>query len=164
MKLFKEVNGKKYAFDQNMLSGKMKLAIDGEEYKNVGRKDFELVKGEEKKNVTVKGSFLSGITLQVQGEEDVVLCKNKWYEWILIFFPLVGIAVGVFGGAIGGFLSALFCMMGAFFNASIVRSKMNIALKVLCTVLIGLVANAIWFGIYLLIAGGIMSAFPNLFK
>ena len=113
----------------------------------------------------LKGSFLYGLFIQFENGSEFELFKNKWYEWILICLPMVGILFGVlFCGRIGGGLSALFGFLAAFINAQILRSpKMPLALRVFLSLLLAIVFNLIWFGIYLGIATALVMAYPELF-
>lgn len=72
---------------------------------------------------------------------------------------MVGIVVGVAGcGALGGGLSALFGFLGAFINATLVRSKLSMPVKILLCIVVFAVANVVWFLLYLVIANAILDA------
>ena len=92
-------------------------------------------------------------------EGEFVLVKNKWYDWVLIFLPMVGIVVGVAGcGAIGGGLSAFFGLLGAFVNATLLRSKLSMPIRILLCIAVFAVVSAVWFLLYLVIANAILDA------
>ena len=159
----KNVNGVDYTYEESFWTGKKKLSMNGVPLTPVSRREFRyLDQGGAERRISVKGNFLGGITLLYEGG-SVELLKNKWYEWVLIFVPLLGFLVGIFGGAIGGGLSAVFCLGAAFINATILRSKLNLVLKILFTVLVAVGMNVAWFLILGLIAGGLALAFPGLF-
>ena len=108
---------------------------------------------------TIKGSFITGVSLVSSKNETIVLAKNNWYDWILIFFPLIGIPFGVmFFGAIGSFFSVLFTGLAACVNANVARSKLALAGKIPLQILIGIVANGLWFACWYIIAVLILSA------
>ena len=141
--------GSEITYEENFWTGKRKLYVDGTEIAKADRKTFVKEEEDAKHYYCIRGNFISGVTVMADAEE-IVLCKNPWYEWILIFFPLVGIVFGVgFGGAIGGGLSALFCMIGAVCNAILLRSNLSKPLSVILCIVVGVVVNAAWIGIWL---------------
>ena len=151
--------GNQYSYEENFWTGKKKLFINGQEAQKMSKKTFSVQRADgQSEVVTVKGSFFSGVSVLTSGGE-VTLVKNKWYEWILIFLPLVGIVFGVaLCGAIGGFLSALFGFIAAFVNASMLRSSVNIAVKIFLCLVVTAVATAIWIGLWYLIASIVLAA------
>lgn len=109
-------------------------------------------------NYLVKGNFVTGVTIVSSKKETIVLAKNKWYDWIMIFLPILGMAVGVaLCGAIGGALSALFTFSGAIINAIISRSKIPLGGKIPLQLLVTVGVNAIWFACWYVIAVVILS-------
>lgn len=159
MVISKEVDNKHFLYNENMLSGKKSLSVDGKEATKARKNMYTLSTGE---SVTVKGSFLSGVKLSMQGKE-IVLLKNKWFEWILIFLPFLYLCIGLFGGAIGGGLSGLFAAIAAYSNAAVLRGKLNITVKILLCLLVTVVLYFVWFGIYIAITGSLAAAFPSIF-
>jgi hypothetical protein len=155
--------GNRFEYDESFwTSGKKELSVNGVPAHKVSKKVFILPGSTI--NATVKGNFLAGIKLQLNTGGEIVLCKNKWYEWPLIFLPLLGIGLGIFGGALGGGLSALFGFSGAAANAVILRSKRNIVFKVLCCLVIAVGSFFIWLSIYEMMVGGLAIAFPSIFS
>ncbi len=113
----------------------------------------------EYEDFNVKGNFLTGVSLVSNSGKTVVLAKNKWYDWLMIFFPVIGIPFGVmFCGVIGGFFSALFTMLAATVNANISRSKKPLAVKIPLQIVVAVVANALWVAVWYVIAVLILSA------
>ena len=159
MQLTAEANGVLYLYEENAWTGKRSLTVNGVPLTKTGKRQFSVTKEDGTVSyITVKGSFLSGISL-LTSEGEVVLVKNKWYDWVLIFLPLVGIVVGVAGcGAIGGGLSALFGFLGAFVNATLLRSKLSMPVKILLCIVVFAVVSAVWFLLYLVIANAILDA------
>ena len=137
--------GSEITYEENFWTGKRKLYVDGTEIAKADRKTFVKEEEDAKHYYCIRGNFISGVTVMADAEE-IVLCKNLWYEWILIFFPLVGI---VFGVGLGGGLSALFCMIGAVCNAILLRSNLSKPLSVILCIVVGVVVNAAWIGIWL---------------
>ena len=159
MQLTAEVNGVLYLYEENFWTGKKSLTANGVPLTKIGKKQFSVTKEDGTVSyITVKGSFLSGISL-LTSEGEVVLVKNKWYDWVLIFLPMVGIVVGVAGcGALGGGLSALFGLLGAFVNATLLRSKLSMPIRILLCIAVFAVVSAVWFLLYLVIANAILDA------
>lgn len=159
MQLTAEVNGVLYLYEENFWTGKKSLTANGVLLPKIGKKQFSVTKEDGTVSyITVKGSFLSGISL-LTSEGEVVLVKNKWYDWVFIFLPLVGIVVGVAGcGAIGGGLSAFFGLLGAFVNATLLRSKLSMPIRILLCIAVFAVVSAVWFLLYLVIANAILDA------
>lgn len=143
----RSASGAEITYEENFWTGKRKLYVDGAEIAKADRKTF--VKEEDAKHYyCIRGNFISGVTVMADAEE-IVLCKNLWYEWILIFFPLAGVVFGVgFGGAIGGGLSALFCMTCAVCNAILLRSNLSKPVSAILCIALGVVVNAAWIGIW----------------
>ena len=159
MQLTAEANGVLYLYEENAWTGKRSLTVNGVPLTKTGKRQFSVTKEDGTVSyITVKGSFLSGISL-LTSEGEVVLVKNKWYDWVLIFLPMVGIVVGVAGfGAIGGGLSAFFGLLGAFVNATLLRSKLSMPVKILLCIVVFAVVSAVWFLLYLVIANAILDA------
>lgn len=159
MQLTAEVNGVLYLYEENFWTGKKSLTANGVPLTKIGKKQFSVTKEDGTASyITVKGNFLSGVSL-LMPEGEFVLVKNKWYDWVLIFLPMVGIVVGVAGcGALGGGLSALFGFLGAFVNATLLRSKLSMPIRILLCIAVFAVVSAVWFLLYLVIANAILDA------
>ena len=118
----------------------------------IARKQFRCEEGENSVDYNIKGSFLTGVSILSSKGENIVLAKNKWYDWLFIFLPLLGMIFGVaFCGAIGGALSGLMCFSATVVNAVQSRTKLPLAGKIPLQILVTVVANGIWFGIYCLV-------------
>lgn len=159
MQLTAEANGVLYLYEENAWTGKRSLTVNGVPLTKTGKRQFSVTKEDGTVSyITVKGSFLSGISL-LTSEGEVVLVKNKWYDWVFIFLPLVGIVVGVAGcGALGGGLSAFFGLLGAFVNATLLRAKLSMSVKIPLCIVVFAVVSAVWFLLYLVIANAILDA------
>ena len=152
MEISKNADGVTYCYTESFWTGKRNLSVDGEIAKKLDRRNFRI----NEKTYTIKGNFLSGVSLEVNGKR-IPLAENTWYDWILIILPIMNIVMGVLCGAIGGFLSALFGFVAAVVNAMILRSKLHIAVKILLCILTIAISTA-WFGIYYVIALAIYGA------
>lgn len=152
MEITKTADGVTYHYTENFWTGKKNLSVDGILANKLDRTHYRA----NEKTYTIKGNFLFGVTLELNGKR-IPLAENKWYDWILIILPLMNIVMGVLCGAIGGFLSALFGIIAGVVNAMILRSKLHIAVKILLCILTIAISTA-WFGIYYVIALAIYSA------
>lgn len=146
-------DGRTFEYFESFWTGRRKLFIDGREIEKTGRKLFcDNVDGS-LVEYTAKGSFLTGVSVISNKGERHVLASNKWYDWLLICLPFIGIPIGIiFCGALGAFLSVCFCMFAAIGNAFITRTSLPIAAKIPLQIVIALFANAIWFAIYFVLA------------
>lgn len=159
MELRTESDGNVYVYTENFWTGKRELTFNGVALQKENKKTFIVNCNDGMiRRIKVKGNFLSGVTLLTEWG-NIVMTKNKWYEWILIFLPLIGVFGGVLGGAIGGGLSAVCCLAGCVFNATILRGELSLPLKILFCILIVIAANLLWFLIYVMIVGGLSKVF-----
>lgn len=145
-------DGRHIEYFESFWTGRRKLSIDGKELEKVGRRIFRDNENGSMVEYTAKGSFLTGVTLISDKGENYVLAKNKWYDWVMIFLPLLGIFFAVFCGAVGGGLGALFCVLGAVINAFIARSSLPVPVKIILQIVVALAVNAIWFALYFVVA------------
>lgn len=155
-------DGKTYAYEENFWTGRKELAVNGIKAYKITKKSFVL-NDSSRATITVKGNFLTGIKLIQDNGIEIILCQNKWYEWLLIFLPFLYFGLGIFGGGIGGGLSALFALIAATLNATVLRTKQNTIAKILICIAVFVIMFAVWFGIYLILVGGLAIAFPALF-
>ena len=166
-------SGVNILYEESFWTSRKRLVINGQDALKIGRKRFQAEVNGELTTFDIRGSFLSGVSVTATKStpfgdattgitslsETTVLARNKWYDWVMICLPLVGIIFGViFCGAIGGGLSTLLCLLAAVINATIARSELKVGLKVLAQFGVAAVANAIWFGIWYLIALFVVSA------
>lgn len=153
-------SGVNLLYIESAWTGKRQLVVDGKRAVKLGKKKF--MTEDENGNRTeydIVGSYLSGITVRSGTGEETVLAKNKWYDWIMAVLPLIGIPFGVvFCGAIGGGLSALFCLLAAFLNIGVSRTKLPLIGKIFIQLIIAAIANCIWFGAWYIIAVLLLSA------
>ena len=105
-------------YEENIWTGKKSLTMGATALKKVGKNTFSMVRGGVETKVVVKGSVLSGVTLQIQREEIQIVPKATWYDWVLSVLPFVLIMIWgnnvqlcsilpVVGGAIGGLIGGL---------------------------------------------------------
>jgi hypothetical protein len=157
MVINKTIDGVSYSYQESFWTGKKSLIVNGSPAIKCGRSLFTLA-APESDAVQVKGSFLSGVSLYFGSGKVVVLEKNTWWEWILIIFPLLNIGAGVFGGLIGGCLSALFGGAGSIINASILRGDIRLWERIVLCILVIVVVSFSWLLIYFLAVNGLKNA------
>jgi len=126
------------------------LRIDGQDTIKKGRR---FTAGE--KVYTLRSSLLDVKFTSSEGEV-IILYKGSWWQRILVYLPFLYFVVGIFGGAIGGGLSAAFAIMASGLNAIVVRSNMNIILKVITCVITFIIGFLAWLILYMLAVGAIM--------
>lgn len=101
-------------FIENDWTGKKSIKVNGADATRVAKKKF-LINGKE---AILKGSYLFGARLEIDGEIIELTRKPKWYEIVLSFFPIVFILTWgnvktlcnifpIVGGAIGGLIGGL---------------------------------------------------------
>lgn len=159
MHLIAEKDGNLYSYTENIWTGKKELTLNGVALEKRNREVFAVNRDGAEELITVKGNFLMGVTLVEGDGNNIVLAQNKWYEWVLIVLPLLGLGVGILGGAIGSVLSVLFCLLCAGINATILRSNVKFGLKIAGCIFMAVVMNLAWFLIYGAIVGGITKIF-----
>lgn len=127
---------------ESFWTGKKDIAINGVPLEKVGKNEYVYTKDGNKFAATTRGNFLSGVTLTI-GAKTIKLCSGPtWYEIalsVLIFafilvwgnIPQAVAIMPLVGGAIGGFVSALFAML----NLICMKSVKNVGLKLLIFVL-----------------------------
>lgn len=152
-------DGRHVEYFESLWTGRRKLFINDRELEKVGRRIFCDNESGSMVEYTAKGSFLTGVTLISNSGESFVLAKNKWYDWVMIFLPILGMLLAIFCGALGGGLGALFCIIGAAINAFIARSSLSVPVKIILQIVVALVVNAIWFALYIVVAVFILALF-----
>ncbi len=145
-------------YEESFWTGKKSITINDVPLTKKSKNEFETQDG---KAIKVVGGFFQGACLNIDGESIRVTPKIKWYEIVLAVIPFVLIMiwgnsvalckiVPVVGGAIGGFISALFSCCGLF----LMKSSNKIWLKIL----IGLAAIAVTFLVCFGIGAAIVGA------
>lgn len=109
-------------FEESVWTGRKKLSINGKPLTKVNKTTF---KTEDDKTILLSGNFLSGCKMTIDGQVVELTPSVKWYEYLLSILPFVLIMVWgnsvelcllvpVVGGAVGGLVSAIFCMVNLF--------------------------------------------------
>lgn len=137
-------------YEENVWSGKKNITINTTPLRQIKKNTYRLPWGATEVPVVVKGSFLTGVDLQVQQERITVIQKTTWYDWLLSMLPFALMIVWgnnvqlcsiipVVGGAIGGALGGLGIVITRLLSAEkTIFSKVLIALLVtVVTFLVG---------------------------
>lgn len=145
-------------FEENIWTGKKSVSIGGIALEKIAKKEFKLPDGGA---AIIKGGFLQGAVLSVNGEDIRLTPKIKWYEVLLCVWPFIltivwgnvpalCAIVPIVGGAIGGAIGGVFCVLGLYG----IRSVKPIWLKIL----IALASFGVTFGICCGIGYAILAA------
>lgn len=125
-------------YDENIWTGKRELIVNGQKLTKQKKNLFLLNTENEAPECRVKGSFLTGVTLQVDQDVIELSMPCKWYEYfcsalIFVFVLVWGNApalcriIPLVGGAIGGAISGL----SACFTLYLMKETKQVGLKLL---------------------------------
>ena len=106
------------SYEESFWTGKKIIKINGVQLTKIKGRIFSYQKDGKSINVEVKGSFLTGVKLLIEGNEILLMPSPKWYEYLIviagfmfnvIWSNVVTLCeiVPIVGGAIGGALYAL---------------------------------------------------------
>ena len=136
-------------YNESFWTGKKALTINGVDAKPISKKEYMV----NEKRAILKGSFLTGSTLLIEGETIQLSPKAKWYEIILAIIPFLFLLTWgnsaslcsifpVVGGAIGGALGGVGAVISLFLMKTqkkpIVKTVVGIIVAV-ATILIAFV-------------------------
>ena len=121
-------------YNESYWTGKKTLTVNGVQAKAVSKKEFLI--GE--KRAVLKGSHLTGASLQIDSDILQISPKHKWYEIVLAVIPFLFITTWgnnsalcsifpLIGGAIGGALGGA----GAIFSLLLMKKARKAAVKLL---------------------------------
>lgn len=150
-------------YRENFWTGKREIIMDGKPLKRIRKNKYEFRSEPVYTTVEVKGSYLLGVKLTINGEIIPITQSPKWYDVVcaaLIFFvvavwgnsvklcSIFPIAGGAIGGAISGCMSLL--ALGAMKSTSNVLKKVIIWCAVMaCTMLLCFLCALVILGILL---------------
>ena len=128
-------------YNESFWTGKKELTVNGVAAQPISKKEYS-VNG---KKAILKGSFLMGSSLHIEGEAIQLSPKISWYEVIFAILPFLflitwGNSVAlcaifpVVGGAIGGALGGISAVMSLLF--------MKMQKSPLAKILTGIIATA----------------------
>lgn len=103
---------KELEYNEAFWSGKKTLTYNGKELKKIKRNHFEYTDGEKTEVFETKGNILTGIKVNMFGQDVEVLRTLIWYEVVLSLLLLIpGV---IWGGLIGGGLAGLLTVTNLF--------------------------------------------------
>ena len=132
------------AYEESIWTGKRNIYVSGEPLTKVSKRDFLTGSNAQ---WSVKGSYISGVLLDTGTETIRLSPALKWYEIVLSVLPFILIMVWgnstalfqivpVVGGAIGGAVSAVCCVVNLF----IIKGLRPIWLKIVISIAFVVVA------------------------
>lgn len=148
----------KLEYKENFWTGRKEITINGTKLTKVAKNLYAYKTEEGTINLSLKGSFLSGVTAEIGNQKIDFVDKTKWYEWVLAFLSVIFVIVWgnnvelceifpVVGGAIGGAISGLISGIGLLF----MKASRNIMFKLLIAVCTFIVAVFICYLVAILI-------------
>lgn len=116
-------------YEENFWTGKRNILVNGVQLKKIKKTNYELPETAESDAVavTVKGSYISGVTLTIGGENITVVEKASTADYILGSLPAILFFIFIMQGAIGGGIAGL---MG-FGGVLLIKSRPNMKQKLL---------------------------------
>ena len=135
-------------YNESFWTGKKALTINGVDAKPISKKEYMV----NEKRAILKGSFLKGSTLLIEGETIQLSPKAKWYEIILAIIPFLFLLTWgnsaslcsifpVVGGAIGGALGGV----GAVISLFLMKTQKNPIVKTVVGIIVAVATILIAF-------------------
>lgn len=134
---FKKISEKygEVEYFESAWTGKKGLKIQGQPLMAVKKNTFLMKTTEGDVAVTLKGSYMTGVILNIAGEEIEIIEKPKWYITTLIIFfavlPMIWANVPalckifpIVGGAIGGLIVAV-CAVASYMVTHIQKKTLH---------------------------------------
>lgn len=126
MRIEKTINGTEYVYEESLWSGgNRRLTVNGIPAGRLSEKKFAMTGTNGAiEYITVQGNLRVGITLET-GSGKVVLVKNEWFDWILIFLPLISIVIAMWKASsyiLAGCVMSLFCLFTVMLEIVVARS------------------------------------------
>ena len=126
-------------YNESFWTGKKTLTVNGIDAQRISKKEYMV----NEKKALLKGNFLTGSNLYIEGEAIQLSPKAKWYEIFLAIIPCLFLITWgnipslcaifpVVGGAIGGALGGV----GAVVALLIMKSKKNPLFKALAGIIV----------------------------
>ena len=135
-------------YNESFWTGKKALTINGVDAKPISKKEYMV----NEKRAILKGSFLTGSTLLIEGETIQLSPKAKWHEIILAIIPFLFLLTWgnsaslcsifpVVGGAIGGALGGV----GAVISLFLMKTQKNPIVKTVVGIIVAVATILIAF-------------------
>ena len=125
-------------YDENFWTGKKTLFVNGAPMTMMDKKTFYFTWENEKTTVNLKGNYITGLKMIINGKEFQVVPSPKWYEIVCsVFLFVLVLAWGtspqlcsifpIVGGAIGGAICGVMAMV----NLLVMKAVKKLWLKLL---------------------------------
>lgn len=147
MKLKKQIDDNLYEYNENFITGKQELIINGEVLEKTQKHSY---KSKDGKVYKVDGNFFSGVTLECK-KDKVVLHHNTWFENLLISLPMLLFIAGCFFGIDGGIIGGIVAFVCMFVCASVFHSNLKTWIKIVLSVLLFIIFAGLGVGTYLIL-------------
>ena len=126
MRIEKTLNGTEYAYEESLWNGgNRRLTVNGIPAGRISEKKFAMTGANGAiEYITVQGNLRVGITLETASGK-LVLVKNEWFDWILIFLPLISIVIAMWNASsyiLAGCVMSLFCLFTVMLEIVVARS------------------------------------------
>lgn len=131
-KIVTDSSGRTLEINENVWTGKVKIFLNDIEAFKVRRNQYSCKIGDDHCIITKKGNSLTGLSVNIDGEEVEVIRKLNALELIVSFLPIVLV---ILGGAIGGFFGALAICL----NLYLMRYIESIFVKIIVPIVVSLV-------------------------
>ena len=109
-------------YNESFWTGKKELMVNGVRAQRISKKEYVI----NEKKLILKGNYITGVSLSVEGENIQLLPKSKWYEVVLAFLPFLFLITWgndatlcaifpVIGGGLGGALGGIAIIVSLYF-------------------------------------------------
>ena len=109
-------------YNENIWTGKKALTVNGINAQPISKKEYMI----NEKKALLKGSYLTGTSLSIEGDTIQLSPKTKWYEMVFAILPFLFLITWgnnatlcsifpVVGGALGGVLGGIALLVSLFF-------------------------------------------------
>lgn len=132
----------KIIYDENFWTGNKVITINGVQADKISKKEYTIYG----KNFIIKGNYITGISLYIDGKNITISRKTAWYEMLLAMLPFLFLMswgnsselckiFPVVGGALGGALGGIAIVISLIF----IKKQKSLLYKIL----IGIVVFAV---------------------
>lgn len=124
----------KIIYDENFWTGNKVITINGVQADKISKKVYTL----NGKKFIVKGNYITGISLFIDGKNLIISRKTAWYEMLLAMLPFLFLMTWgnssalckifpVVGGALGGLLGGIAIVISLMF----IKKQKSLLYKIL---------------------------------
>ena len=124
----------KIIYDENFWTGNKVITINGVQANKISKKVYTI----DGKKFTIKGNYITGISLYIDGKNITISRKTAWYEMLLAMLPFLFLMswgnssalcniFPVVGGALGGLLGGIAIVISLMF----IKKQKSLLYKIL---------------------------------